>query len=121
MSLFNLISANLNCLDIWMLTIFQTLIKLDLKWYIYIFTYASATIPCKSIKQIVVVIISNHLEILWIHEASHECVWLKLMIQHTHESCGLSFIKYNVTKLYKDNVACILQIKGGFVKGNKTK
>ena len=86
---------------------------------IYICTYVSATIPCKSIN--LVAIISNHLEILWIHEASRECVWLKLMIQHIHESCGLSFIKYNVTKLHKYNVACIVQIKGGFVKGNKTK
>ena len=30
-------------------------------------------------------------------------------------------IKCNATKLYEDNVACIAQIKGGFIKGDKTK
>ena len=34
MSLFYLTSAKLNCLDIWILTIFQIPIKLDLKWRI---------------------------------------------------------------------------------------
>ena len=82
----------------------------------YRFTYVSATTPCKSIKQIMVATVSNHLEILWIHEANHECVWLKSMIQHIHESCGLSF-----TRLYKNNIVYIVQIKGGSIQGNKTK
>ena len=64
---------------------------------------------------------SNHLEILAIHEASHECVWLRSMIQHIQETCGLPSIKGNVTVLHEDNVACIAQIKGGFIKGNRIK
>ena len=43
------------------------------------------------------------------------------MIQHIRESCGLSFIKNNPTVLYEDNVACIAQIKGGYIKGDRTK
>lgn len=45
---------------------------------------------------------SNHLEIFTIHEASHECVWLRSMIQHIiRDSRGLSSIKDNLTMLIK--------------------
>ena len=64
---------------------------------------------------------SNHSEILVIHEASRECVWLRWMIQHIQETCGLPSIKGNAIVLHEDNAACIAQIKGGFIKGDKTK
>ena len=64
---------------------------------------------------------SNHSEILAMHEASKECVWLRSMIQHIRESCGLSSIKNNPTVLYEDNDACIAQIKGGYIKGDQPK
>ena len=35
------------------------------------------------------------------------------MIHHIKESCGLSSVK--------DNAACIAQIKGGYIKGDRTK
>ena len=63
----------------------------------------------------------NHSEILAMHEASRECVWLRFMIQHIRESCGLYSIKNNPTVLYEDNAACIAQIKGGYNKGDRTK
>ena len=63
----------------------------------------------------------NHSKILAIHEASCECVWLRSMIQHIQETCGLSFIRGNATMLHEDNVACIAQIKKGFIKGDITK
>ena len=43
------------------------------------------------------------------------------MIQHIQESCGLPSIKDNSTTLFKDNAACIAQIKGGYIKGDITK
>ena len=64
---------------------------------------------------------SNHSEILAIHEASRECIWLRSMIHHIQESCGLSFVKDKPTILFEDNVACIAQIKGGYIKGDRTK
>ena len=64
---------------------------------------------------------SNHSEILAMHEASRECVWLRSIIQHIRESCGLSSIKNNPTVLYEDNAACIAQVKGGYNKGDRTK
>ena len=65
--------------------------------------------------------ISNHSEILAIHEASRECIWLRSMIQHIRESCGLSSIKGDSTILFEDNAACIAQITGGYIKGDRTK
>ena len=64
---------------------------------------------------------SNHSEILDMHEASRGCVWLRSMIQHVRKSCGLSSIKNKPTVLYEDNVVCITQVKGGYIKGDRTK
>ena len=64
---------------------------------------------------------SNHSEILSMHEASQECIWLRSMIQHIRKSCGLSSIKNKPTVLYEDNAACIVQAKGRYIKGNRTK
>ena len=50
---------------------------------------------------------SNHSEILTIHEASRECIWLRSMIHHIQESCGLSFVKDKPTILFEVNAACI--------------
>ena len=43
------------------------------------------------------------------------------MIQHIQESCGLSSIKSDLTILFEDNVACIVRINEGFIKGDRTK
>ena len=43
------------------------------------------------------------------------------MIQHIQESCGLSSIKDDPTILFEDNVTCIVQITGGYIKGDRTK
>ena len=68
-----------------------------------------------------VAISSNHSEIIAIHEASRECIWLRSMIQHIQESCGLPFIKDNQTTLFEDHAACITQMKGGYIKRDRTK
>ncbi|KAL6340336.1 hypothetical protein AAG906_040773 [Vitis piasezkii] len=85
----------------------------------YVFNYNGTAISWRSIKQTMVVTSSNHSEILAIHEASRECVWLRSMIQHIQETCGLPSIIGNATVLHEDNVACVAQIKGGFIKGDK--
>ena len=43
------------------------------------------------------------------------------MIYHIQESCGLSSVKDKPTILFEDNAACIAQIKGGYIKGDRTK
>ena len=64
---------------------------------------------------------SNHSKILAIHETSHECIWLRSMIQNIRESCGLFSIKGDPTILFEDNVACIAQITEGYSKRDRTK
>ena len=43
------------------------------------------------------------------------------MIQHIRESCGLFSIKDDSTILFEDNVVCISQITGGYIKEDRTK
>uniref|UniRef100_A0A2N9GLH0 Reverse transcriptase Ty1/copia-type domain-containing protein n=1 Tax=Fagus sylvatica TaxID=28930 RepID=A0A2N9GLH0_FAGSY len=86
-----------------------------------LFTCGNTTISWRSVKQTISATSSNHSEIIAIHEASRECVWLRSVIQHIREKCGLSSIKDNLTILYEDNAACITQIRGGYIKGDRTK
>jgi hypothetical protein len=48
----------------------------------YLFTCGNTTISWRSIKQTISATSSNHSEIIAIHEASRECVWLRSIIQH---------------------------------------
>jgi hypothetical protein len=87
----------------------------------YLFTCGNIAISWRSVKKTISATSSNHLEIIAIHEASHECVWLRSVIQHIREKCGLSSIKDNPTILYEDNAAYITQIRGDYIKGDRTK
>ena len=87
----------------------------------YVFNYNGTAISWRSVKQTMVATSSNHSEIIAIHEASRECIWLRSMIHHIQESCGLSSVKDKPTILFEDNAACIAQIKGGYIKGDITK
>ena len=88
---------------------------------VYVFNYSGTAISWRSVKQTMVATSSNHSEIIAIHEASRECIWLRSMIHHIQESCGLSSVKDKPTILFEDNAACIAQIKGGYIKGDRTK
>ena len=87
----------------------------------YVFNYNGTAISWRSVKQTMVATSSNHSEIIAIHEASRECIWLRSMIHHIQESCGLSSVKDKPTILFEDNAACIAQIKGSYIKGDRTK
>ena len=43
------------------------------------------------------------------------------MIQYIQKSCRFPSIKDNPTTLFEDNTACIAQIKGGYIKRDRTK
>ena len=87
----------------------------------YLFTYRGTTISWRSIKQTLMTTLSNHSEIVAIHEASRECIWLSLIIQHIKKKYGLSTIENSPIILFKDNVGCITQLRGNYIKGDKTK
>ena len=72
-------------------------------------------------KQTIVATASNHVDIIAIHEASREGVWLWSMTQHILQLCGPSMQTKTPTILYEDNSTCIAQLKVGYIKGDRTK
>ena len=87
----------------------------------YVFTHGGTAISWCSMKQTIAATLSNHAEILAIHEASRKCVWLRFMTQHIRVDCGMSEGKDAPTIMYEDNAACIAQLKDGYIKGDMTK
>lgn len=86
----------------------------------YVFTCGGTAISWRSQKQTLVATSSNHAEIIALHEASRECVWLRSMTQHIRTTSGLPAIQNPIT-LYEDNAACVAQMKEGFIKSDRTK
>ena len=64
---------------------------------------------------------SNHSEIIALHKEIRECVWLRSVVHHIRNACGLPLITSIPTTIYEDNAACIEQIKEGYIKGDRTK
>nr|GEV45120.1 retrovirus-related Pol polyprotein from transposon TNT 1-94 [Tanacetum cinerariifolium] len=60
-------------------------------------------------------------EILAIHEAIQECIWLRSVIQHIHESCEISSRQEPPTVVHEDNAPCIPQLKDSYTKDERTK
>ncbi|XP_035834140.1 secreted RxLR effector protein 161-like [Helianthus annuus] len=87
----------------------------------YLFTSGGTANSWRSVKQTITATSSNHAEILAIHEASRECIWLRTVIQHIRGSCGISSGDEGPTILHEDNAACIAQLKEGYIKGDRTK
>lgn len=72
-------------------------------------------------KQTFVATSSNHYEILALHEASMECIWLRPVIHHIQSTCNLSSTIDIPTTIYENNAACIAQVRGGYIKSDQTK
>ena len=87
----------------------------------YVFTCGNTTISWRSTKQTLIATSSNHFEIIALHEVSRECIWLRSVVHHIQNACGLPFITSIPTTIYEDNAACIEQIKERYIKGDKTK
>ena len=58
----------------------------------FVFLYGDTAISWGSIKQTMVATSSNHFEILLLHEASRECIWLRSIIGHICHTCQISSI-----------------------------
>ena len=109
-----------NCLDMQIQDIFQIHIKVCHKQGMCLIAIV-LLFHWRSVKQTMVATSLNYSEILAIHEASRECIWVRSMIQHIRELCGLSLIKGDLTILFEDSTACIAQIIWGYIKGDRTK
>ncbi|GKA97132.1 hypothetical protein Tco_0825026 [Tanacetum coccineum] len=86
----------------------------------YVFLNGGTAISWRSQKQTLVATSSNHAEVIALHEASRECVWLRSMTQLIVTSCGLNKEK-SPTIIHEDNAACVAQIKEGYIKSDGTK
>ncbi|XP_050374578.1 uncharacterized protein LOC126792135 [Argentina anserina] len=79
------------------------------------------TIPWRSNKHTFVVTSLNHSEIIALHEAVREYVWLRSIITHIRGTSGLSSTIEEFTCIYEDNASCIEHMKLGYFKGDNTK
>ncbi|GJR90393.1 retrovirus-related pol polyprotein from transposon TNT 1-94 [Tanacetum coccineum] len=86
----------------------------------YVFLNGGTAISWGSQKQTLVATSSNHVEVIALHEASRECVWLRSMTQLIVTSYGLS-IEKSPTIIHEDNAACVAQMKEGYIKSDRTK
>ncbi|KAM3398701.1 secreted RxLR effector protein like [Capsicum galapagoense] len=86
----------------------------------YVFICGGTAISWRYTKQSIVATSSNHAEIIAIHEASRECVWLRSMIHIIREKYSVKYDNLPII-LYRDNSAYIAHLKGGFINGDRTK
>jgi hypothetical protein len=86
----------------------------------YVFLHSGITISWKSCKQALVATSTNHSEIIALYEASHECVWLRRMIDHIQKSCRIGAIESHII-IYEDNAVCVIQMQTGYIKTNYKK
>ena len=87
----------------------------------YVFTMGNTAISWRSTKQTLVATSSNHAEIIALHEAVRECLWLRAVITHIRGASGIESTTEEPTRIYKDNAACIEQMKMGYIKGDNMK
>ncbi|XP_074327076.1 secreted RxLR effector protein 161-like [Apium graveolens] len=85
----------------------------------YIFTYCDTAISWRSTKQTLAATSSNHAELLSLYEASRECLWLRTLVHHIRDSCGLSVNKRIPTTLYEDNEVSSCGLTGDFASTEK--
>lgn len=86
----------------------------------FVFLYNKTAISWRSTKQTLTATSSNLAEIIALHEASRECIWLRKLISNIQGASGFPTLAA-LTPMYEDNAACIEQMKTGFIKGDKTK
>ena len=79
------------------------------------------TISWLSTKQTLVTISTNYFEIISLYEIGKECVWLSSIISHIQSICQMTPINNSPTIIYEDNAAYVAQVKGGYIKVDKTK
>ena len=79
-----------------------------------------AHVSWKSVKQTVTTTFTNHTELLALHEASREVVWLRTMQKALAEQCKIE-LGSKPTIIYENNVVYIKQMTSGFNKADRIK
>ena len=63
---------------------------------------------------------TNHSEIIALYETSHKYVWLRTMINHKIQSCGIGVIE-TPTIIFEVTLECVTQMESCYIKSNMTK
>ena len=87
----------------------------------YLFWYNDIAISRCSTKQTLVATSTNHFEITFLYETRKECVWLRFVISHIQSFFQMTSVNNSPTIIYEDNVACVVQVREWYIKGDKTK
>ena len=87
----------------------------------YVFLRQGTTISWKLTKKSLATTSSNHLKIIVLHEASHECLLLRIVDGFIIVSCDFPNVPKSPTMIYEDNAAYIALIKAGYIKGDRIK
>ncbi|XP_070660595.1 secreted RxLR effector protein 161-like [Malus domestica] len=77
----------------------------------YVFTVGDITISWRFTKQTLIATSSNHAEILALHEALRECLWLREVMGCIRSTSGLTSVVDLPITIFEDNAACIEQLK----------
>jgi isopentenyl phosphate kinase len=85
----------------------------------FVFLHGGTTISWKSSKQTLVSTSTNHSDIITLYEASRRCVWLRRIINHIIQSCGIGALE-TPTIIFEDKT-CVTQMESGYIKSNMTK
>ena len=75
----------------------------------FVFLHRGTAISWKSSKQTLMTTSTNHYKIIALFEAPCEYMWLRRMINHIEQFCGIGFSE-SPTIIYEDNAACITQM-----------
>ena len=86
----------------------------------YIFLKNGAPISWKSVKQTITATSTNHAELIALHEAAREAVWLRTMVKVISEQCRLQ-VEEKATVIFEDNAAAVAQVATGFIKADRVK
>ncbi|KAJ9547265.1 hypothetical protein OSB04_019808, partial [Centaurea solstitialis] len=86
----------------------------------YVFKNGGTAISWRSQKQTLIATSSNHVEVIALHGASRECVWLRSITQLILTLCGLEEDRVP-TLIYEDNAAYVTQMKEEYIKSDRTK
>jgi hypothetical protein len=81
----------------------------------YVFLYGNTAISWKSTKETLTCTSSNHAEIIALHEASRECIWLECIMDYMNVQYNLRVLTKPII-LFEDNSACVEQVSKGFIK-----
>ena len=85
----------------------------------FVLLQGGTTISWKSSKENLVTTFTSHSKIIALYEASRECVWLRRMINHIIQSCGIGALE-TPTIIFEDNSACVTQMESDYIKSNMT-